>query len=523
MQADSALCKATMRKTSGMGMRSHSMDDIAKFGQLLEVESTSQKAYNEFQTMARELADTFIGRAESPQAEAFIEQLCVENCLQNCVFVGHVKTDLDSVAGAIGAAHLWQGIATRAEREVNGEIIFMLQEAGLELPPYFDDVPGAASPDSEGKLLNVCLVDHSEEKQMVESLRKDPNRNQRICGVVDHHALSESFSSQKPLFMDLRPWGSMSSIIAHSFIRSNRSMPKSIARVLLGAILSDTLNLQSVTTTKADKMMVTFLAIMGEVEDHDELARRMFRAKTEWIVNLGAYEMARGDQKDFCCCGWKFGISVLEVTDPTPVLEVAQDLLFELRILKEEKGTDGEKHDRRKELDFAFLFVVDVTKQESVMLVAGGRELALAKAAFPDGQLCEAKNGITAPGDTIDAKETLMMVGGLVSRKAQFAPAVFNALSNGFTCHKKPMSLLTDSELVDEGAQAVTSAVAQMTEESYHDSVRTHRDYKGVEVAFKKRESLSNGTVHHFKPKSREVSSFDSQVAEISASPIAGA
>ena len=38
------------------------------------------------------------------------------------------------------------------------------------------------------------------------------------------------------------------------------------------------------------------------------------------------------------------------------------------------------EHDRRKELDFAYLFVVDVTQQKSFLLVAGGRELALAKA-----------------------------------------------------------------------------------------------------------------------------------------------
>lgn len=464
--------------------RAHTQDDIENFGKLLEVESNSQRAYQEFQMMARSLTDTFKSHGENPQAEAFIEQLCVEKCLQGCIFVGHVKTDLDSIAGAIGAASLWNGIATRAEREVNGEITFMLNEAGLELPPFFDDVPGATSPDESGTMRKVCLVDHSEEKQMVEALRSDPNRSQRIVGLIDHHALSESFSSTKPLFMDLRPWGSMSTIIAHSFIRGNRLIPVGVARILLGAILSDTLNLQSVTTTQADKMMVAILAIMGEVEDHDELARQMFRAKTEWIVNLGAYEMARGDQKDFCCCGWKFGIAVLEVTDPAPVLLVAHELLLELRILKVEKGDDGSGHDRRAELDFSMLFVVDVTKQESVLLVAGGRELALAKAAFPEGTFSEAIEGIKAPGDTIEANETLMNVGKLVSRKAQFAPAIFNALSSGFTCHKKPMAHLEDSDLRDDEDNAVREAVQQMKDDSYHDSVRTHRDYRRVSMAY---------------------------------------
>lgn len=143
-------------------------------------------------------------------------------------------------------------------------------------------------------------------------------------------------------------------------------IPKPVARILLAAILSDTLNLQSVTTTNADRFLVTVLCILAQCDDPDELARCMFRAKTEWIVGrgcgracchlragLGAYEMTRGDQKDFTANGWKVGIAVLEVTDPQPVLRVADDywlrnclslalppkeLLMELRILKVEKG-----------------------------------------------------------------------------------------------------------------------------------------------------------------------------------------
>ena len=45
------------------------------------------------------------------------------------------------------------------------------------------------------------------------------------------------------------------------------------------------------------------------------------------------------------------------------------------------------EHDRRKELDFAYLFVVDVTRQLSYLLVAGGRELALAQAVTCLGNL----------------------------------------------------------------------------------------------------------------------------------------
>lgn len=96
----------------------------------------------------------------------------------------------------------------------------------------------------------------------------------------------------------------------------------------------------------------------------------MFRAKTDWVGNLGAYEMIRGDQQDFSVNGWKFGIAVMEVRDWQPVMNIADELIVELRILKIEKGeqVDG-KHDRRKELDFAYLFVVNLTTQTSQLLI----------------------------------------------------------------------------------------------------------------------------------------------------------
>merc|ERR1712137_1509224 len=184
----------------------------------------------------------------------------------------------------------------------------------------------------------------------------------------------------------------MSSIVAHMFVRSNKTMRPEIARILLCAILSDTLNLQSVTTTNADRFSVALLARLGDVEDPDEVARLMFRAKTNWIVNLGPYSMCRGDQKDFSADGWKYGIAVLEVTDVDPVLQVAEQLILELRTLKYEKGGAI----RSNRLDFAFLFVVNVVQQRSLMLVCGGRECALAKAAFPGCPFRKANDAMTA-------------------------------------------------------------------------------------------------------------------------------
>jgi len=308
------------------------------------------------------------------------------------------------------------------------------------------------------------------------------DRADRIVGLIDHHAVSEGFVSKKALLVDVRPWGSMSSIVAHMFVRANIELPKKIARILLCAVLSDTLNLQSVTTTKADCLMVALLANIGEVgtfEDINMLAEQQFAAKTRWIVDLGAYEMVRGDQKDFTAGHWKFGIAVLEVTTPGPVLDVMADLLVELRVLKKEKG-DG---DRKKQLDFIFLFVVDITQQKSTLLICGGRELVLAKRAFPGCRTFnpmkeDALKNFEPPGSTISKNDVAMDVGGKVSRKMQFAPAIFDALMDpNFECHKNPTGLIDDD---DEDEDSKVDLQASAPEINREEQTTVKRDYKSL-------------------------------------------
>ena len=414
-------------------------------------------------------------RLERHEEDTAVSGLSVyEDCLREklckAVFVGHVNTDLDSVAGAIGAAHLFGGRAALAEplNELNGEILFAIKNSGVEPPPHFDELEDARDCD-------LCLVDHTEEKQMVPSIRASPRLYDRIVGVVDHHALAKSFQTVRPIYMDVRPWGSMSTIVGYLFVANRRGLPKPIAVLLLQAILSDTLNLRSVTTTDADRGMVALLASyaglgrLGQTvsasaakqqgrrglydeADIDLLAKKQFQAKTNWVTGLGAFEMVRGDQKDFSCGPWKFSISVLEVTDTAAVMKIAKELLMELRLLKKEKalvdieggeGEGGKTLDRTLELDFAFLFVVNVVEETSILLICGGRELALARATFlendeinVDGtavRLQEAVPGIDPPGRTIQPHETAMVLPkGYVSRKAQFVPAFFRAIRDDF-------------------------------------------------------------------------------------------
>lgn len=381
---------------------------------------------------------------------------------------------MDSIASAVGGAELFGGVATRSEREVNGEIEFAIKYAGAQLPPYFDDVPGASDPNNKA---GVVLVDHNEPGQMIASLgavafpdkgaskevlQRSMLQVARIKGVIDHHALSDKFATGHPLFVDCRPWGSACSIIAHQFVRQGRVIPKHVCILLLCGILSDTINLTSPTTTHADKVFGTLLAFLGDERHPNKLAQEMFKAKTAHLVNLPAYAVVRADQKNFQLGDYLVGWATIEVNEPEKLLSKARKLLFELRVLKEEK-----------KLDFVFLSVVDLQKKKTFLLLCGQMEVQLAEEVFK-GKTSNAlsyapKEGTDAPCACGDAKsaghkhappkadqpslddiadaihlnpdKSLMDIGGLVSRKLEFIPPLKKALAGGWKPSRNSMRI----------------------------------------------------------------------------------
>eukprot|EP00514_Thraustochytrium_sp_LLF1b_P009118 CAMPEP_0184555666 /NCGR_PEP_ID=MMETSP0199_2-20130426/38048_1 /TAXON_ID=1112570 /ORGANISM="Thraustochytrium sp., Strain LLF1b" /LENGTH=598 /DNA_ID=CAMNT_0026952055 /DNA_START=173 /DNA_END=1969 /DNA_ORIENTATION=+ len=420
---------------------------------------------------ALEMADKIHHRAHRLDGEhhptADLEELLLKTYnLEGCYFIGHTNTDMDSIASAIAGAELFNGVATRSEREVNGEIEFACSYAKVDLPPYFDDVEGANDPNNE---TGIVLVDHNEPGQMIASLgtvafppagvsqevlQTSMKQASRIKGIIDHHALSDRYSSSHPLFVDIRPWGSACSILAHKFVRLGRPIPKHVCLVLLCGILSDTINLTSPTTTHADKVFATLLAILAEEHHPNLLAQEMFKAKTAHLTNLPAFSIVRADQKAFQMGEYLVGWATIEVNEPEKILAKSRSLLLELRVLKKEK-----------DLDFAFLSVVDLEKMETKVLLCGELEVAIAKLVYggetsnaldfstePDEQAeakCshgEHKHGVHDHGDKrksasfsqlhtavgINPEESLIDIGNKVSRKKEFIPPLKNLLAGGW-------------------------------------------------------------------------------------------
>ena len=333
------------------------------------------------------------------QALSFVPELA------GAAFVGHIMTDLDSVAGAIGAAHLYGGDPAIAS-EINTETEFALKEWGCALPATIETTL-EADPSR-----NVCLVDFQQQSQLNPVI---PMSN--IVGIIDHHALqSNTIVTEKPIFVDIRPWGCMSSIIAHNFATQEKFLPKPIAGMLLSAILSDTLNLRSPTTTAWDERIVAMLVQYTKVKDVNELAARQFRAKSHSLSLMTPYALVNGDVKRFKFAGvngntYVVAYAVVETTDAPASLARAAELAPEMRAVKAADAS----------VDAVLLAVVDIVALTSTLVVCGRVEASLATAAY-GGVVEDAEGG---------AAQTLALP-GLVSRKKDFVPALTKAVKDGW-------------------------------------------------------------------------------------------
>jgi manganese-dependent inorganic pyrophosphatase len=370
-----------------------------------------------------EEAEMFAKKVPSEQKET----LPYAPTLTDAIFCGHIMADLDSIAGAIGAAYLYGGTPARAS-EINSETVWALEKWGCVQPETIEALL-TETPDR-----NVCLVDFQQQSQLNPCI---PMRN--IVGIIDHHALqSNTIVTEGPIFVDIRPWGCMSSILAHSYAVQETHLPVNIAGMLLSAILSDTLNLRSPTTTVWDERMVSMLVQYTDTHDVNELAARQFRAKSHELSVMSPFQLVNGDMKTFkftssdtdaaAATVYSIGFGVIETTDADASMARIQHLTPEMRMVREEKN-----------LTAYFLAVVDIVHMTSSLLICGAVEESLAVAAY-GGTVT------TTPTDTDTStvkNNVVLQLTGLVSRKKDFVPPLTRAVASGW--HPPVLSTLTSA------------------------------------------------------------------------------
>jgi len=147
----------------------------------------------------------------------------------------------------------------------------------------------------------LILVDHNEYKQTIDNIEDG-----EVLEIVDHHRLG-GFKSDNPISIITKTYGSTATIIASLFINENMKLDSKLAGLLLGAIISDTMNFNSPTTTEIDKQVACKLEKISKIKA-SQLSKEMIE-HSESLLNKRFIDIVYDDFKEFEIEGNKVGLS----------------------------------------------------------------------------------------------------------------------------------------------------------------------------------------------------------------------
>ena len=113
----------------------------------------------------------------------------------------------------------------------------------------------------------VILVDHAEQAQSVVGVE-----HAEIVEILDHHHIG-SIETRVPVRATFDPVGSTATLVIERFRQSGMEPSAATATLLLGAIVSDTVILNSPTTTERDRAVVDYLEQVLATDATDVRAR----------------------------------------------------------------------------------------------------------------------------------------------------------------------------------------------------------------------------------------------------------
>jgi manganese-dependent inorganic pyrophosphatase len=266
--------------------------------------------------------------------------------------------------------------------------------------------------DEEGRYQGICrqrdalnppryrliLVDHNEIGQALGALDEAD-----LVEVLDHHRLDNA-PTRTPIRFTIDVVGSTCTLVCERINEAGLSAPPALAGLLLAGIMSDTLVLNSPTTTSRDREATERLLRWAKVGD-SPLANETIQSFGEQVLQAGASlasrtpdEILKTDFKQYEAGGLKFGISQVEVTNRSQLAEYMGDLGDALMKLRDSHG-----------LDFAILMVTDVVRRGSRLMIT---------------DQVPALEGLPYPR----REDGTLNADGVVSRKMQLLPTVLGAL-----------------------------------------------------------------------------------------------
>ncbi|MBC2214942.1 manganese-dependent inorganic pyrophosphatase [Listeria welshimeri] len=293
---------------------------------------------------------------------------------------GHKNPDTDTICSAISYAELKkaQGADIEAVRlgELNSETTFVLDYFQATAPRLVQTVANEVS--------EVALVDHNERQQSADDIDEVT-----VTAVVDHHRIA-NFETSDPLYYRAEPVGCTTTILLKMFRENEIEISKTVAGLMLSAIISDTLLFQSPTCTEEDKVAAEKLAVIADV-DIQTYGMEMLKAGADVSKKTVAELLL--DAKEFNMNGNKVEIAQINVVDVNDVLNRRS----EVEALMTQNVVD-------KGLDLYLFVITNILTNDSIGISIGS------------------KTAVVEEAYGIKFVENQAPLKGVVSRKKQVVP-----------------------------------------------------------------------------------------------------
>lgn len=312
--------------------------------------------------------------------------------MANVLVFGHQNPDNDAIMSTVVLSQLLNQLEYQGNTytacclgPLPAESAKLLEDAGVPAPTLIDAIEPAAE-GAEPQL--VILTDHNEPGQSVAGLE-----NATVFGVVDHHRFGD-FTTAAPLHIVALPWGSSCSIVAKLFEVMGVEPTDTQAKLLLSAMMTDTLMLKSPTATAVDAVIA---AKLGEQLGVDPVKFGMEVFLTRPSGSFTAEQMVGNDIKMFEVAGTKLLIGQYETVDKSRALGMIPEIREAMRAYQAEKAADG-----------IVLCITDIMEEGSQVLLEG--DTATAQKGL---QIEDVAEGVWMPG--------------VLSRKKQVAAPILAA------------------------------------------------------------------------------------------------
>ncbi len=239
---------------------------------------------------------------------------------------------------------------------------------------------------------NVILVDHNSFEQSAIGIE-----NANILEIVDHHNIG-NIGTNMPINFRNMPVGSTNTIIYLLYKENRIVIPRKMAGLMLSGILSDTLILNSPTTTAYDIEAVKELSKIAKV-NYKKYGYNMIKEGSS-IKNMTKEQVIYKDYKNYTIGGSKVGLGQIISVNINEIMDKKEEYIKLLNMISESNN-----------YLFVCLFVTNILENGTYVLYSD-RAKDILESAFDIDEINE--------GFFLD---------GVISRKLQILPELMNDMN----------------------------------------------------------------------------------------------